>query len=157
MVMFHSFLSTLEGKPPFSIIFLWFSHECFPIFLWKSWFSPFFLWFSYGFPMVFRWFSAPSSVPHEKQPTVAPGLGDTPARLRGSGPPPCSCVCRSSLEAMGGGLGDQAMGIGTWQRAGISPWKIRKLMDILWKLMEKWNKIGNYGKFYRIGSITIWM
>ena len=74
MAIFHCYVSSPKGKPPFSYgfpiktsIFLWFSYG-FPIqtsiFLWFSYGFPIktsiFLWFSYGFPIqtsIFLWFS----------------------------------------------------------------------------------------------------
>ena len=68
MVIFHSYVSLPEGKPPFSYgfpifpwVFLWFSYGFAWVFLWFSYGFPIFpwvfLWFSYGFAWVFPWFS----------------------------------------------------------------------------------------------------
>ena len=64
---------TRPGKPPFSIIFLWFSCGFPMVFLWFSYGFPMvFLWFSYGFPMVFHHFPM---VNHHVQPLHLPTCG----------------------------------------------------------------------------------
>ena len=84
MLMFHSYVTLPEGKPPFSygfpMVFLWFSYG-FPIFP----------WFSYGFPMVFLWFSGTLSQPLPRsgdaaQPLVAAPSPSSPSPAPSSRP-----------------------------------------------------------------------